>query len=98
MSNEFRFLALELAERALEFAIGTLFKVFNHVAHCSSGAAKIRTLLGHGSNHPAGENGRCHLEIVLATHGTLLLPQIADTSFAHQGMAIITLYCVLGNL
>jgi hypothetical protein len=56
MSHEFSFLALELAKRALEFAVGTLFKVINHVAHRSGGAAQIRTLLGHGSDHPSGEN------------------------------------------
>ena len=58
MSHEFSFLTLKLAERALEFTVGTLFEVINHVAHSSGGAAQIRTLLGHGSDHPAGENGR----------------------------------------
>ena len=69
MSHEISFLPLKLAKRALEFAVGTLFKVINHIAHSSSGAARIRTLLGHGSDHPAGEDGGCNLEIFLATIG-----------------------------
>ena len=98
MSHEISFLALELTERALEFAVGTLFKVINHVAHSSGGAAQIRTLLGHGSDHPAGENGRYNLEIFLTTSGTLLFPQVAHTLLTHQVVASLALYRVLGNI
>lgn len=74
MGHEIRSVALELADRAIEFAIWTFFEVIIHVAPCSSGAAKIRTVFRHGSYHPASDNGRRYLEILLATSWAIVLP------------------------
>jgi uncharacterized membrane protein len=44
MGHKISFVALELADRAIKYAVWTFFEVINHVAHGCSGAAKIRTL------------------------------------------------------
>ena len=74
MGNKISSVALELAERAIKFAIWTFFEVIIHVAPCSSGAAKIRTVFRHGSYHPASDNRRRYLEILLATSWAIVLP------------------------